>query len=430
MSLRSGLRRAGAWPTLLVHAGTVMWLGLVGLSAQAAQREALPGTEPKTEPKTGREAPAAQPRAPLPWQRIDDPSPVIGADGQSHSASCSAYPGSDATYRFWARAGRVNKLLVYFEGGGACWDSATCTYPFGARLPDSVPQYYVPSAPLLAPRPATGLFDARADNPVRDWHTVYLPYCSADTHVGAATRSYANAGHPVYALPASFEIRHRGFDNFMVVLDWAARRFSSPEQVLVAGSSAGGYGAGTLFPWLARQYPAARVAVLADASQGVTPPAFDAGTPGRGSWSPQVPPWVWSGDVAALPSADMLRVGALAHPQVRVAQYSTARDAVQVDFYRLMRDGGYGPGGGCADATADWNRQMLGTLASYRATLSNFRAYIAAGEAHTILHSPGMYTPVPWGPRVVDWLAALVGNSGTGWVDVACPDCLQPLPCP
>lgn len=401
-------RRAGG-RSLLVRACTTLCLVLAGGPGHAADAP-------------GRALPF--------WQRIDNPPPVIGADGQSHSASCSAYPGTDATYRFWARPGRVNKLLVYFEGGGACWDSATCTFPIAARLPPSVPQYFVPSAPQFAPR-STGLFDtSRADNPVRDWHVVYLPYCSADTHVGATTRSYANAGHPVYPLPSTFDIRHKGFDNFMVVLDWASRRFSTPQQVLVAGSSAGGYGAATLFPWVARQYPSATVAVLADASQGVTTPAFDAGTPGRGSWSPQVPPWVWSGDITALGSAEILRAGALAHPQVRVAQYSTAQDAVQVEFYRSMRDGGYGPGPGCADPTADWNRQMLGTLASYRASLPNFRSYIAPGNDHTILHSPALYSSVPWGPPVADWLAAMLSSSGNGWVDAACPGCLQALACP
>jgi hypothetical protein len=395
--------------SLLVRASTMLWLGLAALPGHGAE---------------------AADRVLAPWQRIDNPPPVIGADGQSHSASCSAYPGTDATYRFCARPGRVNKLLVYFEGGGACWDSNTCTYPISARLPPSVPQYFVPSAPNFAPR-ATGLFDtSRADNPVRDWHMVYLPYCSADTHVGAATRTYANAGHPVYPLPSTFDIRHKGFDNFMVVLDWAARRFAAPKQVLVAGSSAGGYGAATLFPWVARQYPGATVAVLADASQGVTTAAFDAGTPGRGSWSPQVPPWVWSGDITTLSSAEILRAGAIAHPQVRVAQYSTAQDAVQVEFYRAMRDGGYGPGPGCANPTADWNRQMLGTLASYRASLPNFRSYVAPGDAHTILHSPAMYSSVAWGPPVADWLGAMLSSSGNGWADAACPDCLQPLACP
>ena len=171
---------------MLVRRGTVLWLGLAALSAYGADivERALPT-----------------------WQRIDNSPPVIGADGLSHSASCSAYPGSDPSFRFWARPGRVNKLLVYFEGGGACWDSATCTYPFGARLPDTVPQYYVPSAPQLAPRPATGVFDTRADNPVRDWSVVYIPYCSGDTHVGANQFLLGLVQERVVDLPAGNEER-------------------------------------------------------------------------------------------------------------------------------------------------------------------------------------------------------------------------------
>ena len=67
------------------------------------------------------------------------------------------------------------------------------------------------------------------------------------------------------ALPSSFPIHHGGFDNFMVVLDWMRKRADKPEQILVAGSSAGGYGASTNFPWVQRAFPKAKMAVLADA---------------------------------------------------------------------------------------------------------------------------------------------------------------------
>src|SRR5690349_7759662 len=42
------------------------------------------------------------------------------------------YPGGDTEcalggeYRFLVRPGDTDKLLIHFEGGGACWDGATC----------------------------------------------------------------------------------------------------------------------------------------------------------------------------------------------------------------------------------------------------------------------------------------------------------------
>ena len=45
------------------------------------------------------------------WRRIDNPPPIAtGADGLPHAASCSAYPGTDPTFRFWVRKGDPAKL--------------------------------------------------------------------------------------------------------------------------------------------------------------------------------------------------------------------------------------------------------------------------------------------------------------------------------
>jgi acetyl esterase/lipase len=49
-------------------------------------------------------------------------------------------------------------------------------------------------------------------------------------------------------------IEHRGFDNFMVVLDWIRKNFEAPNNLLVAGVSAGGYGATANSAWVARAF--------------------------------------------------------------------------------------------------------------------------------------------------------------------------------
>ncbi|MCB1994924.1 MAG: hypothetical protein KDG57_03440, partial [Rhodoferax sp.] len=69
--------------------------------------------------------PALPALAQSPWQTIANPPPVIGADGRQHSATCSGYPGTDPSYRFWVRPGDPKKLAVVFDGGGACWDNLT-----------------------------------------------------------------------------------------------------------------------------------------------------------------------------------------------------------------------------------------------------------------------------------------------------------------
>jgi hypothetical protein len=379
---------------------------------------------------------AAPAIAQSPWQKITNPGPVIGANGTTYRATCSAYPGTDPTFSFWARKGSSKNLAVVFEGGGACWDSLTCTFPIAAGLPSQVPQFFVPQvAPGTDPAAFNGLFADRADNPVRDWSMVYIPYCTGDLHGGSATRTYANVGHPVFPLPSTFDIQHRGFDNFMVVLDWMKKNMDgAPKNLLVTGPSAGGYGASLNFPWLARAYPNAHMFVLADASQGVTTPAFDLGNPGRAAWNLQFAPGAFGADPASVSGPDLLRKATEAFPNAKVAQFTTAFDAVQIGFYGVMKQY-YGPGPSCTNVGLDWYQQMVSKLQSDAAEVRNFRFYLAAGSYHTLVRSPLFYTEASAGPTFNTWLGDMLANrggaggNGGGWDSVACPTCIQPPTC-
>ena len=83
--------------------------------------------------------------------------------------------------------------------------------------------------------------------------------------------------------------------------------------------------------------PIARLSTLADASQGASTDAWDQGTPGRGSWNPQLAPWVFSEDPLAVPGPELMRSVAQAHPLGRFSQYTTVRDGVQFGLYGLIR---------------------------------------------------------------------------------------------
>lgn len=364
------------------------------------------------------------------WQTINNPPPVIGADGLPHQATCSGYPGTNPRFKFWVRPGDPKKLAVVFDGGGACWDDLTCSFPFGGAVRDPLISFYNPAIPRgQDPSVYGGMLDfANPANPVKDWTVVAVPYCTGDVHLGSVDRTYTMVGHP--AKPSTFTIRHRGYDNFMVVLDWISRNLPQDvSDLLVTGASAGGYGAAGHFPWLARQFPQARLSVLADASQGVATPTFDGGTPGKGSWNVQLAPWVFGNDPLAVPSAQLVRKGAQAYPNGRFAQYTTTQDTVQVGFYALMKLR-YGPGGSCPRIVADWNGQMLAQLADDTALLPNFRSFVAPGSSHTVIADGGFYSTVVGGSNMASWMGAMLDPSGTAaWQHLACPDCLTPLPC-
>lgn len=392
------------------------WLALTAGAADAAGAAGTPGA----------------------WQPVVPPAQVVGVDGQTYAPSCSGFPGTDPTFRFWAKksATRSRNTLVYFEGGGACWDSLTCSFPIVPGLPAQIPQFFVPQVPQgTDPSQIDGIFKDSPANPVKDWNVVYIPYCTGDIHTGSATRTYTNAGNPVFPLPAQFDLQHRGFDNFMAVLAWMQAEGSKPQQILVTGVSAGGYGATANFPWIAETFKSARVSLLADASQGVTTPTFDSGDPGRNSWNPQLAPWVFGAAPSAVRGGELILALAQAYPRSKMAQFTTARDDVQVGFYGLMKQF-YGPGGACPNVEADWNQQMLSDLQGNAVSLPNFRYYLAEGTYHTLLRDPEYYSESSAGPVFADWLRTMLKNQGgTGgqggqWRSVACPDCLQPLACP
>ena len=378
---------------------------------------------------------AAQPAA-AGWQKHENLAPVNGADGKPHAAMCSGYPGTDPKFSFWTKKGTSKNLAVFFEGGGACWDKLTCSFPSSDPLPPGIPpqlQFFVPAIDANStPANYDGIFNAENPaNPVKDWTMVYVPYCTGDLHIGSAQKTYANGGNPY--IPPTFDIQHRGFDNFMVVLDWMKKNVDKPKNVLVAGASAGGYGATANFPWIERTFRNAHTYVMADASQGVTTPTWD--TYGRSSWNIQLAPWIFGDDPAAIAGPELMRVAAEALPHVKTAQYTTAYDATQISFYGLMKQF-YPPGGSCPNPALDWHHQMVDTLQSYVADVPNFRYYLAEGTDHTLLRSAKFYTEDSAGVNFSVWLGDMLANrGGTGghggnWENAACESCLLQLPCP
>jgi hypothetical protein len=378
---------------------------------------------------------AGKPAPDAGWQMVTPGAQVVGVDGNTYAPSCTGFPGTDPTFKFWARKSATGSrnTLVYFEGGGACWDNFTCSFPIGTGLPY---QFFLPQVPPgTDPALMDGVFRDDAANPVKDWNAVYIPYCSGDIHIGSTSRQYFNAGNPLLGGLPSFSLQHRGFDNFMSVLAWMKDSGAQPQQILVTGSSAGGYGATANFPWIAETFKSARVSLLADASQGVTTPAFDAGLPGRNSWNPQLAPWVFGPPPSTVRSGELISRLAAAYPQSKIAQFTTPLDGVQIGFYGVMKQL-YGPGGSCPSPVADWNQLMLADLDLYRSRSPNYRHYVAAGSYHTIMRSALYYTEASAGPSFAGWLGNMLRNQGgTGgkggqWENVACPTCLDPLPCP
>src|SRR5687767_11085004 len=133
-------------------------------------------------------------------------------------------------FRFFVHPGDPAKLLVEFEGGGACWDDASCAVDIYSRRVQADPGQAEQRGQLV------GIYDRRnPENPFRDWTHVYIPYCTGDLHWGSIDKTYTGSSGP-------FVVPHRGAINATAALSWASENVPAPRQVFVTGCSAGGYG--------------------------------------------------------------------------------------------------------------------------------------------------------------------------------------------
>jgi hypothetical protein len=133
-----------------------------------------------------------------------------------------------------------SRVLVYMEGGGACWDELTCyslmtAANFTAGYSQTNFTTDTANAGYLA-MPG-GFFDrTSATNPFKDYSFVYVPYCTGDIFAGSnVTTLGTHTAHFV------------GYANMTAYLKRVVPTFPGAERVYLAGSSAGGMGA--LFNW-------------------------------------------------------------------------------------------------------------------------------------------------------------------------------------
>ena len=327
-------------------------------------------------------------------------------------------PPLDNSFHFYFKPGKDKKLVVYFNGGGACWNDATCVSSLAlAGVPDARPSYNPSVLQNNSPEGAGGIFDDESkDNPFKDWSKVFIPYCSGDLHVGSNDVVYSDVDGLVTSYPgAPVTVKHRGFDNFLAVKEWLKNNFvqekgkdkgkdkskskSKVKELLVTGSSAGGYGATLNFPHLQSVFPDARASMFADASEAIVTQGFIQDIFSQGTnWNLDQTLHPVFSDALGVYSAygfntQIFNQLTQAFPDSRFAQYSTAYDLVQVQFLKISDQldiGNTNPFTWGLNETDflyfyEWNIRMQTSLAQLSATTDNYQYYIGAGNIHTIL---------------------------------------------
>jgi len=363
-------------------ASTVTEVSTAATTTEAPSTDAPASTEPATT-----EAPATTEPAVITvggWQSIPG-----GPD-------CKCSDGSP--FEIWERPADPTKVMLYFEGGGACFSAETCG-------PDS--QTYKKNLELGVAPDLGGVFDeTNPENPIADWSIVYVPYCTGDAHLGDAEKVYSD----------TVTIDHNGFNNADLGLQTVVADYPDVEKLLVAGSSAGSIPSPGFAGLAADVLPDAEIVTFGDSS-GAYPDAPALNVVIGGLWNVQanIPDWPVNDDLApedwSIP-AFYVQSG-LQHPEITFARFDFAYDQIQTVFLGLA--------GSPADDLLSFIEQ---TEADIEAAGVPIASYTAPGTTHTILGGDDFYAMEVEGVRLVDFFATLVGGGVPA--DVHCVDCQRP----
>ena len=194
--------------------------------------------------------------------------------------------GNGSPFKFFVnRTPETRNTIIYMEGGGACWDYASCTGQTGvrgARNPNGIPDDYMsllnPGASLVSP------FVTRV-NPLdtvktQKWNMIYIPYCTGDIYSGDRVAVYDD---PTGAKPP-LVWHHNGMRNVRAVVGWVKDNLPRPTQMLSTGCSAGGAGSLVHYGPLRRDMAPNRGYLINDSG-----PIFDAPVGGSPAQYPQIP---------------------------------------------------------------------------------------------------------------------------------------------
>ncbi|WP_408950414.1 pectin acetylesterase-family hydrolase [Lysobacter sp. Hz 25] len=237
-------------------------------------------------------------------------------------AETGAVCGNGSPYKIFVnRVPDTTNTIIYMEGGGACWDYASCSGQGGvrgARNPNGVPDDYMkllnPGASLVSPFVTrVSPFDGVK---TQGWNMVYVPYCTGDLYGGDKVAVYNDPSGQAQPLVW----HHNGLRNSRALTAWLKDNLPRPGQMLSTGCSAGGAGSLINYDPLRRDLAPSR-AFLIDDSGPIFPTPRN-GDPAqypsqplmahiRGAWGLDAPNGPLAYLASGLPQLDLDELGSI-----------------------------------------------------------------------------------------------------------------------
>lgn len=311
--------------------------------------------------------------APRTWRYLSIPGTSC-RDGSEAGVAVSPSPTS-------------TRVVVYLQGGGACFNQPTCE--------DN------PASVSRRSGGSTGVFDrSNPANPVANDTFVFVPYCTGDVHAG---------NEPNGVVPGVGPQKFVGYTNTTTFLRRVAATFPATTQVLLTGSSAGGFGASANYMQAAHIFSGVPVTLVNDAGPLMRAPFLAPCL--QAQWRTL---WKLDATVLAACGADCAgqpdfllaasRHAAKAYPRAAQGLVTSLEDVTIRQFF------GFGanactaydgvPGATFARGVAD--------LRAAHADLPNHAVYAFAGTKHTSLGDASYFTASAGRPSIASWVGQML----------------------
>jgi len=309
---------------------------------------------------------------------ITDSSTLVLPGGESRCIFSSSTP-----YAFQVIPGASDKLIVYLQGGGACWDEASTNAGFCSTS--------------VSPASLIGMFDRENElNPYKDYTVVHALYCSGDLWGGNVTQSYNDAdGVPV---------TQKGLYNVQLTIDWiiaqqkASKLSSTFTDLIVTGTSAGAVGVQLWYTQILDSFDWDSAVVIPDSYAGVFPDGTQGPLTkalGYCTWE-KLPEDLYTTCINEQVTLELLTSYNLKnnYPDVPVAFIQSKLDATQQSFYVAV---GYSMNASAVITPTQFYKEVNEIFADYN-QYPNFVSYLVDGTQHCFIDKSYYFTADGLGP--------------------------------
>eukprot|EP01038_Epipyxis_sp_PR26KG_P006370 gene6370-8772_t len=303
-----------------------------------------------------------------------DVSQIVFPGGETRCIFSTSTP-----FGFQVIPGDKDKLVVYFQGGGACWDKLS-------TVPESL------CSTDISVQSQVGIFDrSNVNNKFKSYTIIHPSYCSGDVWAGDVVRDYNDKnGQPV---------TQKGLANAQSVIDWIKKQQASGAlsstltDLVIMGASAGSVGSQLWGKTILNSFSYKQASVIPDSYAGVFP---------EGSQGPLIYQYGFckSGFLSSslyskcmaqtLTFQDINLEFFAATPNVPYSFIQAKVDEVQISFYIAI--GASTPNATANITPTEFYNGVNDIFASYAKSLPNFVAYIIDGDHHCYTDQSIYYT--------------------------------------